>query len=125
MIQVLQSSPSHDAAALEHLLPDKANHGAVELSIVIPAMNEEITAGEFIDWCKEGLERAQVSGQILIVDSSTDNTPGIVLALLSRYQFVPPIVPCTGQRASSGANPACFSASRTLVSPIALALLRK
>ena len=79
VIQVLQPSPSHGTAAIEHLLPDNANHRAVELSIVIPAMNEEITVGEFIDWCKEGLERAQVSGQILIVDSSTDNTPSIVL----------------------------------------------
>ena len=42
-------------------------------------MNEEITVGEFIDWCKEGLERAGVSGQILIVDSSTDDTARIVL----------------------------------------------
>src|SRR5216684_3281831 len=42
-------------------------------------MNEEITVGEFIDWCNEGLERAGVSGQILIVDSSTDNTSSIVL----------------------------------------------
>ena len=30
-------------------------------------------------WCKEGLKRAGVAGQILIVDSSTDNTPKIVL----------------------------------------------
>jgi glycosyltransferase involved in cell wall biosynthesis len=64
---------------IEHILPDNANHGAVELSIVIPAMNEEITVREFIEWCKEGLQRAKVSGQILIVDSSTDNTPSIVL----------------------------------------------
>ena len=79
LIQVLQPSPSQNTAVIEHLLPDNANHGAVELSIVIPAMNEEITVGEFIEWCKEGLQRAGVSGQILIVDSSTDNTPAIVL----------------------------------------------
>ena len=36
--------------------------------------------GEFVDWCKEGLERAGVKGQILIVDSSTDRTLEIVLA---------------------------------------------
>jgi hypothetical protein len=47
---------------------------------VVPALNEEITVGEFVDWCKEGLERAGVRGQILIIDSSTDNTPQIVLA---------------------------------------------
>jgi len=78
-MQVLQPSVDRNIAVIEHLAPDDANHDAVELSIVIPAMNEEITVGEFIDWCKEGLQRAQVSGQILIVDSSTDNTPNIVL----------------------------------------------
>src|SRR5256885_16443371 len=65
--------------AIEHLLPKNPTLGEVELSIVIPAMNEEITVGEFMRWCKEGIERAGVSAQILIVDSSTDNTPKIVL----------------------------------------------
>ena len=51
----------------------------MELTIVIPAMNEEITVGEFMEWCKEGIARAGVTAQILIVDSSTDNTPKIVL----------------------------------------------
>ena len=78
-MQVQQPSANHKTAVIEHLLPDNANNSAVDLSIVIPAMDEEITVGEFIDWCKEGLRRAQVSGQILIVDSSTDNTPNIVL----------------------------------------------
>jgi glycosyltransferase involved in cell wall biosynthesis len=50
------------------------------VSIVIPALNEEITIGEFIDWCWEGLRRAGVSGEIIIVDSSTDQTPQIALA---------------------------------------------
>jgi hypothetical protein len=47
---------------------------------VVPSLNEEITVGEFVDWCKQGLESAGVRGQILIVDSSTDKTPEIVLA---------------------------------------------
>jgi len=68
------------ADSIEHLLPDGGQLGPVELSIVVPSLNEEITAGEFVDWCKEGLERAGVTGQILIVDSSTDKTPEIVLA---------------------------------------------
>jgi glycosyltransferase involved in cell wall biosynthesis len=50
------------------------------VSIVVPALNEEITIGEFIDWCWEGLRRAGVSGEIIIVDSSTDQTPQIALA---------------------------------------------
>ena len=65
---------------IEHLLPPGAQPGPVELSIVVPALNESITVGEFVDWCHEGLKRAGVTGQILIVDSSTDDTPNIVLA---------------------------------------------
>jgi hypothetical protein len=65
---------------IQHLMPDGLEPGPVEISIVVPSLNEEITVGEFVDWCKEGLERAGVSGQILIVDSSTDRTPEIVLA---------------------------------------------
>ena len=65
---------------IEHLVPAGMLPGVVDLSIVVPSLNEEITAGEFVDWCKEGLERAGVRGQILIVDSSSDRTPKIVLA---------------------------------------------
>ncbi len=65
---------------VEHLIPPGTQPGPVDLTIVVPALNEEITVGEFVDWCKEGLERAGVRGQILIVDSSTDRTPEIVLA---------------------------------------------
>jgi glycosyltransferase involved in cell wall biosynthesis len=64
---------------VEHFAPGNALLGNVELSIVVPALNEEITVGEFIEWCKEGLERAGVNGQVLIVDSSNDNTAKIVL----------------------------------------------
>jgi hypothetical protein len=71
---------AEEQAEVEHLLPANAKPGPVEVSIVVPSLNEEITAGEFVDWCKEGLERAGVSGQILIVDSSTDKTSEIVLA---------------------------------------------
>jgi hypothetical protein len=66
--------------SIEHLMPPGSNPGPVEVSIMVPSLNEEITVGEFVDWCKEGLERAGVRGQILIVDSSTDKTPEIVLA---------------------------------------------
>lgn len=78
-MDVLERSAQNNAGVIQHLLPNNTTPDDVELSIVIPAMNEEITVGEFIDWCKEGLQRAGVSGQILIVDSSTDNTAKIVL----------------------------------------------
>lgn len=55
-----------------------------EVSIVIPALNEQLTITEFVEWCKEGLQRAGVSGEILIIDSSTDNTPKLALAAGAR-----------------------------------------
>src|SRR5688572_21694527 len=51
-----------------------------ELSIVIPALNERITIGLFVDWCMEGLRRADVRGEVLIIDSSSDDTPEIALS---------------------------------------------
>lgn len=66
--------------AIEHLLPPGVMPGPVDISLVVPALNEAITVGEFVDWCQEGLKAAGVRGQILIVDSSTDETPDIVLA---------------------------------------------
>lgn len=62
------------------LLPEKkwlvANP---EVSIVVPALNEEITIGEFVDWCWEGIARAGVRAEILIIDSSDDHTAKIAL----------------------------------------------
>lgn len=66
--------------AIEHLMPAGTHLEPVELTIVVPALNEEITVGEFVVWCHEGVQRAGVTGQILIVDSSTDRTPEIALA---------------------------------------------
>jgi glycosyltransferase involved in cell wall biosynthesis len=54
--------------------------GTPKLSIVVPCLNEERVIGEFVDWCQEGLRAAGVSGQILIVDSSTDRSPEIAAA---------------------------------------------
>jgi glycosyltransferase involved in cell wall biosynthesis len=78
-MHVIQRSAQNNAGAIQHLLPHNITRDDVELSIVIPAMNEEITVREFMEWCKEGIEGAGVTAQILIVDSSTDNTPNIVL----------------------------------------------
>jgi glycosyltransferase involved in cell wall biosynthesis len=60
-----------------------------EFSIVIPALNERITIVEFLQWCKEGLAQAGVVGEILIVDSSTDETPQLALANGARVLRTP------------------------------------
>jgi len=66
--------------AVELFVPEGDDPSLVpELSIVIPALNEQITIGEFVAWCKQGLAEAGVSGEILIVDSSEDRTPQIAL----------------------------------------------
>ncbi|MEI7624419.1 MAG: glycosyltransferase family 2 protein, partial [Actinomycetes bacterium] len=60
-----------------------------ELSIVIPAMDEELTISDFLAWCREGLQRSGVRGEILIVDSSADRTPELALAQGARVLRVP------------------------------------
>ena len=67
-----------DDAELRLLLPDQ-DVADPELSIVIPALNEETTVGDFVTWCIEGLANAGISGEVLIVDSSTDRTSEIAL----------------------------------------------
>jgi glycosyltransferase involved in cell wall biosynthesis len=73
-----------------HLFPNHIASGGEELSIVIPSLNEELTIGEFVDWCKEGLADAGVRGQILIVDSSTDKTAEIALQRGAEVLQTPP-----------------------------------
>lgn len=60
-----------------------------ELSIVIPALDEEVTVGDFVEWCKQGLDTAGVVGEILIVDSSADRTAEIALAHGARVLKTP------------------------------------
>src|SRR4029450_12768955 len=79
MTNDVKSGNAASDGGVEHLKPEGTTLGSVELSIVIPAMNEEVTVGEFIEWCKEGLKHAGVGGRTLIVDSSTDDTAKIVL----------------------------------------------
>ena len=60
-----------------------------ELSIVIPALNECIAIAEFVEWSKAGMASACIVGEILIVDSSTDETPEIALARGARVLRTP------------------------------------
>jgi glycosyltransferase involved in cell wall biosynthesis len=60
-----------------------------EVSIVVPALNEELTIADFVDWCQEGIAAAGVRCEIVIVDSSVDATPEIALAHGARVLRVP------------------------------------
>ena len=71
--------PSSLDPELELLVPDDDVENP-EFSIVIPALNEQLTMPMFIGWCKDGMRRAGVRGEILIVDSSTDRTAELALA---------------------------------------------
>src|ERR1039458_10464843 len=64
------SEPRAKDSELRLLVP--ANDVAEpELSIVIPALNEELTIGQFVDWCQEGLRRAKVRGEVLRSEEHT------------------------------------------------------
>jgi glycosyltransferase involved in cell wall biosynthesis len=78
---------AHDPE-LELLVPE-GDVQDPEFSIVVPALNEALTIGDFIDWCKEGLAKAKITGEILIVDSSTDDTSVIAVARGARVLRTP------------------------------------
>jgi glycosyltransferase involved in cell wall biosynthesis len=67
----------HVSVAEEQAVPPSTAHDGPLLSIVVPCLNEELTIGEFVDWCHEGLAKAGIDGEIIIVDSSTDRSPEI------------------------------------------------
>ena len=51
----------------------------IDVSVVVPTKNEEVTAKLFIDWCKEGFAKSKVEGEIIFLDSSSDRTPEIAI----------------------------------------------
>jgi glycosyltransferase involved in cell wall biosynthesis len=59
------------------------------VSIVVPALDESVTIETFVRWCHEGLAQAGVPGEILIVDSSSDDTPLLALANGARVLRTP------------------------------------
>jgi len=70
------------------LIPDQ-DAADPEVSIVIPALNEEQTISEFVAWCHRGLEDAGVRGEVLIVDSSSDSTAAKALQAGARVLKTP------------------------------------
>jgi glycosyltransferase involved in cell wall biosynthesis len=92
----IQSSPEAVLSLLSggqgwdvELLVPEGDVSDPEVSIVIPALNEEVTISEFVDWCRAGLKRAGARGEVLIVDSSTDSTAEKALAAGARVLRVP------------------------------------
>jgi glycosyltransferase involved in cell wall biosynthesis len=67
------SSAFDSDPAVRLLLPDD-DVAEPEVSIVIPALNEESVVGDFVEWCRQGLAGAGVTGEVLIVDSGSDGT---------------------------------------------------
>lgn len=59
------------------------------VTVLIPAMNERLTVGETIAWCREGFERAGIAGEVIIVDSSDDGTDQLALDAGARVLRVP------------------------------------
>jgi glycosyltransferase involved in cell wall biosynthesis len=60
-----------------------------EISIVIPSLNEELTMADFVTWCQEGLRKAGVRGEVLIIDSGKDRAGEIALAHGARVLKTP------------------------------------
>ena len=60
-----------------------------EVTILVPALNEEITIGRFVEWCRQGIAASGARVEILIVDSSTDRTAEIAQAGGARVLKVP------------------------------------
>ena len=85
------------AAELEASRPETP-----ELTILIPTLNEELTIGAFLDWCREGIERAGVKAEIIIVDSSQDGTSAIATEKGARVVSAPNAV--SGGRIRSGSR---------------------
>jgi glycosyltransferase involved in cell wall biosynthesis len=77
------------ASGVTQLLSPLRDPDDPEISIVIPALDEELTISEFVGWCQEGLDTAGVRGEILIVDSSSDMTAERALQAGARVLCTP------------------------------------
>jgi glycosyltransferase involved in cell wall biosynthesis len=84
----LEAIEAIDASQVDLLVPED-DTTSPELSIVIPALNEELTIGDFVDWCKKGSQDAGICTEILIIDSSTDRTAEIALEKGARVLKAP------------------------------------
>ncbi len=63
--------------ATQILVQPQASEQSPLVTILVPCLNEKLVIAEFVDWCFAGLKAAGVHGDVLIVDSSTDDSPEI------------------------------------------------
>ena len=89
--RVRLGSSQRESAAEEklRLLVPPNDIESPELSVVIPALNEQSTITEFVHWCHQGMTQAGVTGEVVIVDSSTDLTAERALAAGARVLCTP------------------------------------
>ena len=59
-----------------------------DISIVIPTKNEEISIKTFVEWCFIGLKKAGLNGEIILMDSSSDQTAEIAKSLGAKVIIV-------------------------------------
>lgn len=71
------------------LLVPEVDEPSPLVSIVVPALDEAVTIETFVLWCHQGLAEAGVRGEILIVDSSADDTPSLALGAGARVLRTP------------------------------------
>ncbi|MGC8988219.1 glycosyltransferase family 2 protein [Infirmifilum sp.] len=57
--------------------PSRSDEQTVDVSIILPSLNEEKTIGEVIDKAKKTLEASGYTYEIIVSDNSTDATPRI------------------------------------------------
>src|SRR6267143_655031 len=89
--------PEESMSSSSLIMDDRTDFSEIEsdtqnqtlVSSFVPCLNEGLVIGEFVDWCLEGLKRARFSGEVLIVDSSTDRSPEIAEEHGARVRRVP------------------------------------
>jgi hypothetical protein len=83
-VQTLSPTPD-----IQLLVPPGEDGRTPLMSIVVPALDEELTITELVSWCHDGLAKAEIPGEILVVDSGRDATAQRALAAGARVLRTP------------------------------------
>jgi glycosyltransferase involved in cell wall biosynthesis len=85
MPQAATETPANDV----RLLVPANDVADPEITILVPALNEELTIAGFVDWCHQGIAASDSRVEILIVDSSDDRTAEIAVGRGARVLKTP------------------------------------